>query len=332
MEIICDDRERYVTKFMDGLQKKFNIDYKIDRLTVGDYAICYKKQIILVIERKTWCDLASSIRDGRKNNVNKLFDIRDTTGCNLSYLIEGDAFPKPTKLFSRFPAKNLRAHLDHLMFRDNIHVIHTKDCEGTAYRLFELAKNFISNKLFLKSIDDKLIVGADESDVADNSPDDSPDNPDDHRDRLKKKYVSQINKQEQMLRKLPHVGSIISNLLNENDVTIKGISNKKHSVDFISSLKYPSGARIGFKKATKIFNNHKMISKSTITNKKLQVKILETIPLISKNTSKIILEKYTLIDIINNNITVIELSELILNKKKLGNKAATNIISYLQNT
>ena len=45
------------------------------------------QNILFVIERKTWTDLASSLRDGRKENNKKLLKIREETKCQLIYLI-----------------------------------------------------------------------------------------------------------------------------------------------------------------------------------------------------------------------------------------------------
>jgi ERCC4-type nuclease len=152
MEIIVDDREKAVIPFMAELSEKYKIIYKVQRNQTGDYAIIYKDNILLIIERKTWADLAASMRDGRKENVKKLLNLREQTGCNLAYLIEGDATPSFTRKYGRLPVKNLRAHLDHLMFRDNIHVIYSKNELYTAERLFELGQNYLSNKEIIKKI------------------------------------------------------------------------------------------------------------------------------------------------------------------------------------
>src|SRR5271163_4715793 len=105
MELIVDDRERAVTGFLEDLSHTFHINYKIKRLEVGDYSIIYKNHIMIIIERKTWADLASSLRDGRSANINKLIALREATGCQVCYLIEGDAFPNPNSLVQRMPYK-----------------------------------------------------------------------------------------------------------------------------------------------------------------------------------------------------------------------------------
>ena len=61
--ILIDDREKNVIPFFEKIDS--DIKYKIDRLTVGDYSVLYKDKILFIIERKTWVDLAASIKDGR---------------------------------------------------------------------------------------------------------------------------------------------------------------------------------------------------------------------------------------------------------------------------
>lgn len=144
--IIADYRERAVRPYFEKLSEQHRILYEAKQMTVGDYAICINGQIRIIIERKTWEDLASSMRDGRKENVNKLIKLRQETGCKIIYIIEGDPCPRSNKSFGRIPYKNLLAHLDHLMIRDDIHIIHSTTCEQTAERLFLLAWNYVSIK------------------------------------------------------------------------------------------------------------------------------------------------------------------------------------------
>lgn len=311
MEIICDDRESYVNKYLDKYADKYNISYKIERINIGDFAISFNGKMLLIVERKTWNDLAASMTDGRKDNINKLKSLRDETGCYISYLIEGDATPSRKKYYNKFPYKNLRAHLDHIMFRDNIHVCHSSNHENSAYRLFELANNFLSNKVIIDKY--KVQGGAEDNKL------------------LKKKYDSCINRCSLIIKRLPYIGSIISDLLVENKITIKTIANKTVDIDKIADIKYLSGKRIGYKKAEKIFNNYKVLSSTNKTNKKIHTNILSEVPLISKKTAEKIVDKYNLIDIINGVIKFDDLKTIKTNKKQLGNKAINNIINFLTN-
>jgi len=312
MEILVDDREKAIIPFMESVSEKYHIDYKIQRNTVGDYVIVYKGYILLVIERKTWNDLSASMRDGRKANIEKLINLRESTGCQIAYLIEGNATPSLDKKYGRLPVRNLRAHLDHLAFRDGVHMIYSKDEEYTAGRLFELAQNYFSIKSVIKEIDDMEEVSEEVSKVQD-------------------KQVMSVGLHEQLLRCVPGVGSIISTLLAELGITIKSLYNEEHTDEEISRIKYPTGSAIGLEKGKKIaLGTKKMIDSSSVNNKKIHARILSTIPLISKATAEKILDTYSLSDIMSGNVTIDNLAEIQRgSKSKLGKKAAENIITNL---
>ena len=139
--ILVDDRERHIIDYMAPLADINNIPFYVERLTVGDYAIMWCGKIIAVIERKTWADLSASIKDNRILNMANLLATRERTGCMCMYIIEGTPCPSPTKCYGGIPHKSLRAHLDHVIFRDQVHVIHSLNKEGTAGRLYELVHN-----------------------------------------------------------------------------------------------------------------------------------------------------------------------------------------------
>lgn len=72
------------------------IAYIIDTITVGDYVIMAQAPNqrnfvpVLVIERKTWKDLAASIKDSRsKTQHARMVELQQKTHCQCMYLIEG---------------------------------------------------------------------------------------------------------------------------------------------------------------------------------------------------------------------------------------------------
>jgi ERCC4-type nuclease len=269
----------------------------------------------MIIERKTWVDLASSFRDGRKQNIKKLIELRQRTGCQIAYLIEGNATPPIDQLFSRIPVRALRAHLDHLAIRDGVHIMYSKDPAYTALRLFELASNYLSASEIIKDID-KLISNGEEQD---------------NTDELKSKMGVELSINEQILQCLPGVGSLVSTVLAENGITLIGLYNGKYSANDIATLKYPSGAMIGYDRGGKLaYGTKKLIESKAKTAIKIHTKILATIPLISKTTAEAILQHTTLALILSGSIDV----ELLANieksaTSKVGNKAAQNILDSL---
>ena len=72
VEIIVDDREQKVIPYFNGFTMSPNITFKVSRVNHGDYSVLYRDYILFIIERKTWKDLAASLRDGRKENTKKL--------------------------------------------------------------------------------------------------------------------------------------------------------------------------------------------------------------------------------------------------------------------
>jgi ERCC4-type nuclease len=114
-------------------------------LTTGDYVI-YASGYILIIERKTWADLAQSFADGRifVNHL-AMLSARKLLGvtARLMYMIEGK-LPTPgsnTDTVSGITKSAMIAKLDHFVMRDNVMIEYTLDGMSTAKRLLELGKN-----------------------------------------------------------------------------------------------------------------------------------------------------------------------------------------------
>lgn len=310
MEILVDDRERAVIPFMEEYSTKFNISWKVQRCTVGDYAICYKGFVLCIIERKTWTDLASSMRDGRKENVEKLLAARAESlvvQCKLAYCIEGPPCPQPDRLFSRIPAKHLRSHLDHLAFRDSIAMLYTLSEQDTASRLFELASNFLTIKNVIHQIDNT--TGG-------------------NTDILQKKHESRCYN-VQLLQCIPGVGSIVASILDEAGITLHTLYLDSHTVEEIAVYKYSSGKQIGPAKAAKVIQCSKYLKANGIGAKAIQARILSAIPLISKQSAVHILSQYTFVQLYN-----MEIQELATLQKSstatIGNKGATWIYNCLR--
>ena len=89
MELIIDNRETIKNYF---IEKKNQNNYEwvtFQNLDLGDYLFKYNNQPILIIERKTIEDLASSIKDGRyREQKTRLLNTYNKK--NILYLIEGD--------------------------------------------------------------------------------------------------------------------------------------------------------------------------------------------------------------------------------------------------
>ncbi len=384
MELVVDDRERAVIPHLEDQSHDFRIAYRVQRMEVGDYALTYRGHVVFIIERKTWEDLAASMRDGRKDNIQKLLKLRTETKCQIIYLIEGSNLIRPKTLVARIPFKNLRAHLDHIAFRDAVHLVYTTDVKNTAFRLFELVSNYSSIKRggdsphacltfeqINQTIDEAPAISSTHSDrttalgstmvpnissiaITLQGPAtfletgeeflETRLNPENkmgvdvsqqtiipgNAEKLTERQASSINIQTQLLRCLPSIGSTISDLLGENGISLHDIYSQKCTEDQIASLKFSGGVSIGLVKARKILANRShLISKSQVS-RKIQLRILEVVPLISKSTAIKILEQVTFADIMSGKVTVDILKNIPRSEKSdIGQKAAENIINYL---
>ncbi len=155
-ELIIDNRER---KIIDIINNKINKNEQINKIndiiismksmTVGDFAYIKDSKVIFIIERKTWKDLASTITGNRYKNVEKILSV----DCKHIYFIEGKFNPNRNLHVGNKKSlsySSMVTHLDHLMFNDNIHIIHTINENDTIDRIFELIKNY--NSIHKKNI------------------------------------------------------------------------------------------------------------------------------------------------------------------------------------
>jgi len=87
MKLIIDNREKALCEQLS----QQNINFEIKQLDLGDIIICDDNDnIILLIERKTISDLASSIIDGRYKEQSYRLTHHKTHNHNIIFLIEGD--------------------------------------------------------------------------------------------------------------------------------------------------------------------------------------------------------------------------------------------------
>lgn len=135
--IVFDDRENDLwdtaTNF-DNCQRS--------RLEVFDIIIFYETVMLAAIERKTWRDLAASLKDGRLHSQGLAQQqLWQSRGCKFLriLLIEGNRGTEHCGI----PSKNLATKVDHMCYRREWDmVIYTKNPEHSVLRILELAANF----------------------------------------------------------------------------------------------------------------------------------------------------------------------------------------------
>lgn len=120
MELIVDNRERELLKFF-GEVKSANLE-------LGDFVIRDEGgggEVVYVIERKSWKDLADSIKDGRYHNQKKrLLETYDVS--KIIYIFEGSwNFGSDSTMISGIPKPSLISCLINTALRDGIKVFVT---------------------------------------------------------------------------------------------------------------------------------------------------------------------------------------------------------------
>jgi len=310
--IVIDKRERKIIPHFRTLQSKSGIPFFVEHITTGDIAICYRSYILLIIERKTWSDLGASMKDGRKENIEKLKKLRESTECQIAYLIEGNPCPKPTARFARIPHKSLRAHLDHLAFRDGVHMVYAKTEFNTAERVFELTKNYSTIKPSPLGEIDLLLDESTEKTGGE--------------DQLKIKHTSSdelilFN----MWRAFPYITDKSVNFFTAKGYKIKDLVQGNIPKKDIAVMKYSSGVMIGLKRAANIIKNSQL--------EKTHIKVMAEIPSITAKSAKKILDEINLKKIYEKieDSKLVEKIEKIqkTEKTKVGKSSTEKIIKFL---
>jgi ERCC4-type nuclease len=127
--IVADARERHVLRHQV-------LQATTTTIAIGDYLVKYGDRILAVIERKSLEDYAASLKDGRSENKHKLIELRRRTGCRIIYLIEGHG--KPGEYYGNIAWVNIESSIFHLILRENICVVWTRDSLDTAETLNRL--------------------------------------------------------------------------------------------------------------------------------------------------------------------------------------------------
>ena len=143
--IVADNAEYKKKSVKDG---KGDIKLCIGRVTTGDYNILLHPEgvnapiVALIIERKSWKDLAASIKDGRlKGQHENMQEVAEKHGCRYMYIIEGKlTYDKAYSVARHMPFKNLIAKVRHTILRGAL-VIQTKDQDHTAEMIVDLARD-----------------------------------------------------------------------------------------------------------------------------------------------------------------------------------------------
>jgi ERCC4-type nuclease len=325
LKLVIDDRERLVIPHFKEDYENVGIEIEVKRLQIGDYMVLSEDdKILFIIERKSWTDLAASIKDGRKININKLKECGAVNKCKVLYLLEGKARYVANKRFSHIPFKNLQSHIDHLIIRDNVYMIHSNDEQDSAVRLIEFVTNFLS-------IDPLVVIdGVDDGVVGENIT-----LPEKNSILSSAEILTEIANNHKttdldiiynIWSAIPNITSKTATLFIDKGYTISDLILGKLTLQDISTMRYPNGTIIG-KRANKI---HGIKDVTNIDNIRIYYNIISAIPGLTKKSAAMLLTKISFQDLLNGTMTIQEIADIKkTEKKRIGNLVAERIYKFL---
>jgi ERCC4-type nuclease len=261
-----DDREHEINTLLEthgGSTRK--TDVHIKRLTWFDFAIYYFGELIFAIERKTWDDLAASIKDGRIDN--QLDGMKQISEKNTNkkfvriLIIEGILHSQ----HGRIDAKNLIAKLDHIMFDKKIdNIIYTRDTKATVDRIYQLIDNYPIDLTHIGEMSNE---------------------------QVKNDILSQVKEPPgtekeviNMMQGIPGVSWTIARLLVKNKWSIMDIMTLHGAAKLLSETVFPSGRKMGPQVAKKIVDG--------IATRKCWVDMLRNVNGVTKSMAEKIITMY----------------------------------------
>lgn len=376
------------------------VDMQID---TGDYNIFLNLnghiKLCMCVERKTWKDLASSKRDGRKySQVKKMGDLRDLSGCYNLFIIEGPLGYVKTRGFGNRKSKNnitfgaLHTSIRRSLLK-GIPFVQAKDARKTADILVDFARDLMElfrdgdisfpacdaaersdAEEYLKQLDelnkkfanipivdtvketvktyiiehpiavekiDNIVDTVAASGGSDDLPMEAVVNaglvmPDTNiiEQLTKRKIKSDSDILINMWKSLPGISDKTAPvLMTKYSFNEFMCSDPAQTHGEIALLTYPSGTKIGTKRADKIteilYNGSDVIKSNNVRT--LSARILAQVPMVTVATAKIVLDKFSLRDICSGKVDSAMIAETKRsNGRAIGKKISGRIISILQ--
>jgi len=333
----------YLEKYSQDLLEKRNIKVNIVReeLQIGDYQICdpNTKYPFVIIERKKWNDLSSSISDNRfkyqKHNMRRESSIK---GSKILYLIEGPRITKNGKNIGVHSRARLIGVVRRLTLM-GIPCLYSSNLEQSTEILIDCVKDVagkLNKKMKIYGSVDQLVI--DKIKILTNTPGLSNDlklslndlvtNTDVQNPTYNESYFQEVYKSEdfEIKRKVIDIWTSLDKVSNK----IAELLIKKISVyDFIFKpellygldLVYISGRRVSTKTIDAIIEN--------LNNKNKQIELLSKVPQISKAKAEAILKDRDVKDIFNVDTSVCEeITTIQCGKRRIGNAACKKIETY----
>lgn len=333
MDIVVDTREKDgpLTIFQERITvlnnlMKTAIKWRTEQISVGDFVIRENELVKVIVERKTWADLASSIVDGRATSqLKKMTDFRDAHGCVLIYIIEGK---KPASM--RISPEALTTKIRRIALL-SISVIYTKNIQDTVDTIIKLTNDVATQRVSVAKQETEV-----NSETAQNA---QVQNAQLHSRNESTEEEQLIN----MWKCLPGVGDHTAKILH-NNMTIGELLRSKSPIDTLCKINaICQGA--GVKINDKTRNTLKyLMTTSTIAEKegkkygdifgleqqKIAATMLGCIYGLSTETAMLILKQYSMRDLCTNAVEVGNISDITrVSGRKIGYDLAVKIKNIL---
>ncbi len=137
MEIILDNREHALITSIKNLSQLEDIKIDVQQLALGDIVIRENGNDIIVIERKTYNDLLSSIKDSRF--LEQSYRLSNTSGLNthsIIYVIEGNI----NSITDPIEKKMVYSSMSTLLYYKGFSVMRTGNVSETAEFILNIAE------------------------------------------------------------------------------------------------------------------------------------------------------------------------------------------------
>ena len=238
-----DNRERELVAHFQNNEPDYGAFTEFLNMDVGDIQWIDKESKIplIVIERKTFPDLGSSIKDGRYKEQKERFIYSMQKNIRKIYLLEGDNIKK----FS-LPEKTFQGVVTNTMLRDHIQVYFTKNINETITFIKNIHKNI---EKYIDEIVNEIVNGEEKTYNAENS----------CRAAKKENITSSICFRNMMMQ-IPSISiklaeAIIQKFKSITDFiqTLAEQGSTEEKINFLSEIRFGSNQRkVGVKTATKI--------------------------------------------------------------------------------
>lgn len=264
--LVIDTRERAITCYDKELE---GITYIKKQITIGDYAVIDPDgKILVIIERKSLSDAAASLKDGRWENREKMFKLREQTGCKIIFIIEGLKNNNPDQLCgSSILYKTIESSLFHMMM-NNVSTLWTMDTKDTACTLARFTHSMDTHVCKKDSLSPIIEIFGGET-------------PTEYNELLTQKHVKTDHEISRDLWSCFH--GIADTTADEfiQKFTLGDVIMGRVTQQELDKFKYISGRKI----------SKKLMESMTNIDSSLEIRLLSCIPGISTQTAKMVIEQ-----------------------------------------